>query len=154
MNALGYKRPVCRLCLQAKSLEEFRKKPSSGAYTKVCLECEASGAKAYTPTAEQMKSARVTRDRLAEVVEWRTYEGPGLHYLYRLEDDSGELLYVGVSKSPYNRMDIHLRTKSIYKMVIVESFATRSECLLAEKESIALLNPPLNVRHTSKVTAW
>jgi hypothetical protein len=51
----GDREPTCRVCLEQKPLEEFRKKPSSGAYVRTCIECEAQG-KTVRLTDEQVKT--------------------------------------------------------------------------------------------------
>jgi hypothetical protein len=73
--------------------------------------------------------------------------------LYRLFDNSGLLLYVGIAGNPGQRFHQHSREKSWWdrvETIKVEHYATRSEAVRAEKEAIIGEAPEFNVMHADK----
>ena len=71
-------------------------------------------------------------------------------YLYRVFDDHGGLLYIGVSDAPMRRFGQHHRTApwaDQVAQILVEPFETRSEAEEAERIAIADERPAYNVVH-------
>lgn len=82
-----------------------------------------------------------TRDAIGEVV--------GNHALYRWFNDSGELLYVGITNDVGRRTDEHAE-KEWWSQVAssqVEWFPSRKAALDAEKRAIIAERPLFNVQH-------
>ena len=76
--------------------------------------------------------------------------------LYRMFDDAGELLYVGVSKSALRRMAEHLETKPWINQVAnttFEHYPTRHAVLTAERKAIRNELPRYNIQHAKVCTA-
>lgn len=74
-------------------------------------------------------------------------------YLYRLYDESGALLYVGIATGLGHRFDEHQKKPWFPDVLTVrlERFASREDALAAEKAAIAAESPPHNVIY-SKVS--
>jgi hypothetical protein len=72
--------------------------------------------------------------------------------LYRWFDETGQLLYVGISISAYERAKDHRKTKEWFreaKKMTIEQFATREQALEAEKTAIQNEKPLHNVVHST-----
>jgi DNA-binding NarL/FixJ family response regulator len=70
--------------------------------------------------------------------------------LYRCHDVEGDLLYVGVSMAPGQRISSHEREQGWWGLVAtitVEEHATRDAALAAEAEAIRRQRPRYNVQH-------
>jgi predicted GIY-YIG superfamily endonuclease len=70
--------------------------------------------------------------------------------LYRLYDDEGRLLYVGITRDPEKRFAQHAATKYWWKWVKrrrVEWFDRRSSARAAEEMAIKVGNPDYNIEH-------
>lgn len=146
-RAKNWSRAVCRICNEKKPLEEFRKKPASGAYSRACMDCELPGNRTVRLTESQKATNDLLRLKLKDCVEWEVEHRTPRYFLYHLLDGERALLYIGITNSPYIRLDNHLKTKvGVAKMVVVESFETRKECVAAERRAIRKLRPPLNKR--------
>jgi hypothetical protein len=68
--------------------------------------------------------------------------------LYRIYDDAGVLLYVGISGRPWARLSEHRRSSDWYdgpEVVRIEYFPSRPEALKAEAEAIRGEAPRHNV---------
>lgn len=73
--------------------------------------------------------------------------------LYRLFNDNGDLLYVGISSNELRRWKEHAKTKSWWREVhtfTIERFPSRSSVEKAEREAIVSEHPRYNVIHNSK----
>lgn len=73
---------------------------------------------------------------------------PARQALYRFYGDGGQLLYVGITSNPGNRMAQHGATKSWWedvRGVSIEWYDTRSAVAAAERRAIALEKPLHNV---------
>ena len=69
--------------------------------------------------------------------------------LYRLFATDGELLYIGESVRPFERLGQHARTQSWYGSVATasfEHFATKAAAVAAETEAISSERPRFNAR--------
>lgn len=67
--------------------------------------------------------------------------------LYRLTDEGGALLYVGISNAAPRRLNQHLQTKPWYDKVATitfEHFLTRQEVECREREVVRLESPEYN----------
>jgi predicted GIY-YIG superfamily endonuclease len=74
----------------------------------------------------------------------------GKTYLYRLLNDSGEILYIGITNSPENRLLQHKETKLWFHQAVyvdLEIYETREEALLAERKAIRSERPLYNIQH-------
>lgn len=74
----------------------------------------------------------------------------GLTFLYRMYDEDGVLLYVGISRQPLARLTQHEDMKSWWARVVnisLEKFPTRQEALAAEADAITAEEPVYNVQH-------
>lgn len=72
------------------------------------------------------------------------------HYVYRLYDVEGRLLYVGLSRDVMSRIAAHARTKPWYFRVAsmhVRAFADRDAAAQAEETAIRNEAPLHNVQH-------
>jgi excinuclease UvrABC nuclease subunit len=70
--------------------------------------------------------------------------------LYRLRDEHGKLLYVGIAGNPGRRFEQHADTKAWWPEVArvdLEHFDTRDEALIAETIAIVNEEPAYNIRH-------
>ena len=77
--------------------------------------------------------------------------------LYRLYDQHGNLLYVGVTQSLIARMGQHRLTARWYRDVVridVQHFDDRAEAMAAETAAIQTESPRYNINDTSRVFAW
>ena len=73
--------------------------------------------------------------------------------LYRMFDDKGALLYVGISKSPMNRIDEHKRDKFWWEKITriqYEHFKNRNDAMHAEKRAIKTELPEFNIQSNPK----
>lgn len=76
--------------------------------------------------------------------------GSGSHYLYRLYDSAGDLLYIGISDRGPVRLTEHYRFKPWFDMVTrveFERYPTRAMALQAEAGQIVALHPRHNIQH-------
>jgi AraC-like DNA-binding protein len=75
---------------------------------------------------------------------------PKAHHLYRHFDESGKLLYVGISLHAVSRLAAHKRTSpwvwSVARME-VQTYPTRLEAEIAEREAIKAERPLFNSMH-------
>jgi predicted GIY-YIG superfamily endonuclease len=74
----------------------------------------------------------------------------GETHLYRFYDDSGNLLYVGVTNSLESRFSQHQKDKPWYHQVSeikTETYPTRDAALWAERDAIKLEKPIYNIIH-------
>lgn len=72
------------------------------------------------------------------------------HFLYRLYDRDGDLLYIGVSKDPWRRFRGHRRTSPWIRKARrgrIQVFPTIDAALAAEREAIRTERPRFNVVH-------
>lgn len=72
--------------------------------------------------------------------------------LYRLLDEGGHLLYVGIAGNPGRRADQHAHTKSWWPnvaLIALEHFPTREEAESAEQRAIAVERPKYNVTYAT-----
>lgn len=72
------------------------------------------------------------------------------HALYRLYDESGQLLYVGISVDPGKRLAQHRSDKKWWSEVsniTIQPMATRKVALAAEREAIKDERPVYNLVH-------
>ncbi|MGW6288864.1 hypothetical protein [Streptomyces sp. NPDC055107] len=72
--------------------------------------------------------------------------------LYRLFDEGGTLLYVGIAVDPEVRLRVHSREKTWWPRVAqrsIEWFASRSEAEAAEVQAITCEGPSQNVSHST-----
>jgi predicted GIY-YIG superfamily endonuclease len=70
--------------------------------------------------------------------------------LYRFYDDSGQLLYIGISMTPWERFRQHRADKPWWDEIATitkENHNSREEVLSAEKEAIKAERPMHNVQH-------
>jgi predicted GIY-YIG superfamily endonuclease len=73
------------------------------------------------------------------------------HVLYKMYDDERRLLYVGISANLGKRLDRHMRDKLWFQQIAyiaVTHYATRTECLLAERHAIVSERPIHNLAHS------
>jgi predicted GIY-YIG superfamily endonuclease len=71
----------------------------------------------------------------------------GRHVVYRHLSADGELLYVGVTGDPYERMKAHRRTSSWWPQVarlVIRVYPSRRAALDAERHAIASESPRYN----------
>ncbi|GFE20075.1 GIY-YIG nuclease family protein [Streptomyces nigrescens] len=79
---------------------------------------------------------------------------PARTAVYRLRDQTGRLLYVGISDDPLRRWPEHAKDKPWWPEVAnfsTEWLASRPEALAAEASAIKLEKPLYNVVHNSPV---
>lgn len=84
------------------------------------------------------------------VIRWGAPEAPVRTALYRLFDNSGALLYIGVSVSPEQRWMHHAEHKTWWPEVAQINFEwhpTRNEALRREADAIRHERPRYNVQH-------
>lgn len=70
------------------------------------------------------------------------------HVLYRFFSDSGDLLYVGITNNPGQRIKQHENGQSWWAQVVsakMEHFSSREELAAAELQAIRTENPRYNV---------
>lgn len=88
--------------------------------------------------------------------EWKAhpFESPGRTVaklaLYRFYNDSGQLLYVGITNDPPRRMGQHAKDKEWWAQVrgmTVDWYPDRPSVLAAEKRAINVENPLHNIQH-------
>ena len=107
-------------------------------------ECRCECGRSAVASANDLKSGHTTTcgcRRFARLLDTE-------HILYRLFDDAGDLLYVGITNRWSRRSGEHSRTKSWWPLVArVEehSFPDRASVEAAEKEAIRSENPRHNV---------
>lgn len=73
-----------------------------------------------------------------------------LHALYRMYDETGQLMYVGISVDPGRRFVQHRSDKPWWDQVVnftVQPMPTRKAALAAEKDAIKSERPLFNVVH-------
>ncbi len=78
------------------------------------------------------------------------FAGDSSQWLYRLYDAAGALLYVGVTQCGEERFAEHRAAKSWWPDVdrtTVQTYATRAEVLLAERQAIYREKPLHNIVH-------
>lgn len=71
-------------------------------------------------------------------------------FLYRLFNEAGDLLYIGISQTPFSRWKQHRRTAPWMEEVTTfktERFRTREEVAAAEKAAILFEHPLYNRQH-------
>lgn len=76
--------------------------------------------------------------------------------LYRHWDDSGNLLYVGISIHPFIRLDQHRVSSHWFSSVVrvdIERFSCRDEAQKAERIAIASENPLHNIVYSPSATS-
>lgn len=74
-------------------------------------------------------------------------------YLYRLYDDAGQLLYVGISKSAIYRLEQHLSAKTWSAQIAstrIERHPDRPTALEAERTAILAEKPLHNIVHNGR----
>jgi predicted GIY-YIG superfamily endonuclease len=74
-------------------------------------------------------------------------------YLYRLLDNQGRLLYIGISNGPIYRLFQHLEEKPWAPQIAwqnVQRFATRQEAEEAERECIQCERPLYNIQFNNE----
>lgn len=79
------------------------------------------------------------------------------HYVYRLWDENGELLYVGISKTLVNRLTQHDESQpwaSEVATVTAKRYPNRDKARAAEIEAIQTENPRYNIRDRAKPVDW
>jgi predicted GIY-YIG superfamily endonuclease len=77
--------------------------------------------------------------------------------LYRYFDESGNLLYVGISVAAVRRLEQHKNTKHWFKKlgkIEVENYSTREAALEAEKKAIKAERPKFNKVHNQGRNEW
>ncbi|GAA2929604.1 GIY-YIG nuclease family protein [Streptomyces enissocaesilis] len=87
---------------------------------------------------------------LVRSVEWGTPLTPVPTALYRLRDQSGTLLYVGITNNLGWRWKTHAADKEWWPEVVtrsIEWFPTRSHALAAEAAAIRAEQPLHNIQH-------
>lgn len=75
------------------------------------------------------------------------------HYVYRLWDDAGALLYVGISKTLVNRLTQHDESQpwaDEVASVTAKRYASRDKARAAEIEAIQTEHPRYNIRDRAK----
>ena len=75
------------------------------------------------------------------------------HYVYRLWDDAGDLLYVGISKTLVNRLTQHDESQpwaAEVASVTAKRYPSRDKARAAEIEAIQTENPRYNIRDRAK----
>jgi hypothetical protein len=74
-------------------------------------------------------------------------------YLYRHYNQTGDLIYAGVSLSPLRRNEKHVATAAWRQMlvkILIEPFITREEALAAERAAIREEFPTFNKVHNQR----
>lgn len=90
---------------------------------------------------------------LVRVVDWGAPQAPVPVALYRLRDQGGTLLYVGVSDNPRRRFKDHSDDKPWWAQVAhrsIEWFPSRARALAAESTTIRVERPRYNVQHNGR----
>lgn len=90
----------------------------------------------------------------ANVVEGKIQEIKKLHRLYRMFDQNGDLIYVGITCNPPARIKQHSKEKEWFSEVThitLEPFRTRHELEEAEKHAIRTERPKYNVMHNQQL---
>lgn len=75
------------------------------------------------------------------------------HYVYRMYDDDGQLLYVGISKTLATRLTQHHRDKpwaAQIASVVGKRYTSREAARAAEIEAIQKENPQYNIQDRAK----
>lgn len=70
------------------------------------------------------------------------------HVLYRFFNEAGELLYVGITKDPFNRFKGHQSEKQWFPEVsrsTMQHFPTRADLIVAEEKAIQEESPKYNI---------
>ncbi len=78
----------------------------------------------------------------------------GKFILYKLYDDMGQLLYVGITDRGPQRLVEHYRNKEWFPLVTrieFERFFTRDEVLAREKRDIQMFQPIHNIQHNMNI---
>lgn len=92
-------------------------------------------------------------ETLVRAVEWGAPQTPVRTALYRLFDNRGALLYIGVSVSPEQRWMHHAEHKTWWPKVARIEFTwhpTRDEALRREMDAIRQERPRYNVQHNDR----
>lgn len=80
------------------------------------------------------------------------------HYLYRLYNGRGRLLYVGTSKDPWARFAQHRRERPIMTEAVrrgrITVHASELDAKRAEREAITTEHPVFNVAHRRPTADW
>lgn len=79
------------------------------------------------------------------------------HYVYRMYDEDGRLLYVGISKTLATRLTQHHRDKpwaDEIASVTGKRYATRDAARAAEIDAIHKENPRYNIQDRAKTMDW
>ncbi|MEU1663602.1 GIY-YIG nuclease family protein [Streptomyces sparsogenes] len=87
---------------------------------------------------------------LVRVVEWGRPRTPVPTALYRLRNQDGELLYVGITDNPERRWKDHAKDKTWWPEVAsrsIEWFPNRGHALAAEGKAIRSERPRHNIQH-------
>lgn len=93
---------------------------------------------------------------LVRVVKWGVPETPIPTALYRLRDQVGELLYVGITDNPERRWKDHGKDKPWWAQVAdrsVEWLPSRDRAVAAEAEAIRAERPRHNIHHNGAAVA-
>ncbi|MEU0200890.1 MULTISPECIES: GIY-YIG nuclease family protein [unclassified Streptomyces] len=91
---------------------------------------------------------------LVRSVEWGEPQTPVRTALYRLHDQRGALLYVGIAENPDRRRKEHAGSKPWWPEVAAHSvtwYSTRDLALAAEADAIRTERPRYNVQHNKIV---
>ena len=79
------------------------------------------------------------------------------HYVYRLWNESGDLLYVGISKTLVSRLTQHDESQpwaAEVASVTAKRYPNRDKARAAEIEAIQKENPRYNIRDRAKSVDW
>jgi hypothetical protein len=79
------------------------------------------------------------------------------NYVYRVFDEAGRLIYVGVTNRPTGRITVHVRYKwwaPQAKSVSIEEHPTRSSAEAAEDAAIKAEKPRWNVNGRAPMQSW
>ena len=74
------------------------------------------------------------------------------HFLYRLRDEAGRLLYVGITRNVKQRMGMHRYEQPWWQLVSereIEEHPDRAAAEKAERDALATEAPAFNVMHTA-----
>lgn len=89
-----------------------------------------------------------TREEILEQLEERGDDAARVSTLYRLFDEAGELVYVGITNVGRHRLKQHAADKEWWadvKSATFEHFKTRDEALAAETKAIKTESPKANI---------